>query len=389
MRDKRPVDELSIEELERVLAIRKREARQQQLHRMRSSGRIVGTDPSGNGHPHSGSAAQPPKNGGEHRAPARAANQDASLIPEKTSLAERSQQMTPPQRSPDYGSAEPRFEEETDHHADSEVVTYEFVASNEVTARKRRSAVNRLLTVVEVAALLGLLVLGVVMFDSITTLQDETAEAQALANRQRLAGIPTPTSTPQLQLVRLEDYVLPGGHIIERDGSVRFNLDEFIEEVPSHLRVQIENQVAPVNVSRPQRTPTTAVRVIIPRLSLDQTIVQGTDWEALKQGVGQVLNGARPGDAAGNVVLAAHNDVYGELFRNLDQMQVDDQFQIQTEDGETYTYVVTGYERVKPTDIHVMANQGRATVTLISCYPHGVNNERYIVYADRVTAANL
>jgi sortase A len=37
MRDKRPVDELSIEELERILAIRKREQRQQRLERMRQT----------------------------------------------------------------------------------------------------------------------------------------------------------------------------------------------------------------------------------------------------------------------------------------------------------------------------------------------------------------
>jgi hypothetical protein len=41
MRDKRPVDELSVEELERILAIKKREERQQKLKRMERSGRIV------------------------------------------------------------------------------------------------------------------------------------------------------------------------------------------------------------------------------------------------------------------------------------------------------------------------------------------------------------
>ena len=43
MRDKRAVDELSIEELERVLAIRKREARQERLQRLQAQGRRVAT----------------------------------------------------------------------------------------------------------------------------------------------------------------------------------------------------------------------------------------------------------------------------------------------------------------------------------------------------------
>src|SRR5215207_9360880 len=41
MRDKRTVDELSIEELERILAIRKREERQGKLKRMERAGRVV------------------------------------------------------------------------------------------------------------------------------------------------------------------------------------------------------------------------------------------------------------------------------------------------------------------------------------------------------------
>ena len=44
MRDKRPVDELSIEELERILAIKKREERQKRLSRMQREGRMVEAD---------------------------------------------------------------------------------------------------------------------------------------------------------------------------------------------------------------------------------------------------------------------------------------------------------------------------------------------------------
>ncbi|HRL11359.1 MAG TPA: hypothetical protein PKX07_05740, partial [Aggregatilineales bacterium] len=41
MRDRRPVDELSIEELERILAIRKREERQKRVNQLRSRGRVL------------------------------------------------------------------------------------------------------------------------------------------------------------------------------------------------------------------------------------------------------------------------------------------------------------------------------------------------------------
>ena len=44
MKDKRSVDDLSIEELERVLTIKKREAREARLRLYRSSGRAMNTD---------------------------------------------------------------------------------------------------------------------------------------------------------------------------------------------------------------------------------------------------------------------------------------------------------------------------------------------------------
>src|SRR4029079_10587912 len=44
MRDKRPVDELSIEELEKILAIRRREEREKRLDRMKRAGRVVGSE---------------------------------------------------------------------------------------------------------------------------------------------------------------------------------------------------------------------------------------------------------------------------------------------------------------------------------------------------------
>ncbi|MGV2437749.1 MAG UNVERIFIED_CONTAM: hypothetical protein LVT10_24955 [Anaerolineae bacterium] len=45
MRDKRRVDELSIEELEQVLAMRKREERGKRLERLKRSGRVIEPDP--------------------------------------------------------------------------------------------------------------------------------------------------------------------------------------------------------------------------------------------------------------------------------------------------------------------------------------------------------
>jgi sortase A len=121
----------------------------------------------------------------------------------------------------------------------------------------------------------------------------------------------------------------------------------------------------------------------IPKINVQQTIVQGTDWEALKLGVGQLLNGVKPSDEEGNLVLSGHDDIYGEVFRYLDQLEVGDDFTIRTK-SKVYTYRITGQEIVDPTDVHVLDARGGATATLISCYPYKVNNKRIVIYAERI-----
>jgi sortase A len=112
--------------------------------------------------------------------------------------------------------------------------------------------------------------------------------------------------------------------------------------------------------------------------------VPGVDWEALKQGIGQLPNGVNPGDPSGNLVLAAHNDIYGELFRHLDQLEPGDEFTVQTA-TRLFTYRVTERRIVAPTDVYVLENRGSATATLISCYPYQVNDKRIVVFAERIT----
>jgi sortase A len=343
MRDKRPVDELSIEELERILAIRKREARMQRLQRMQRDGRLVAGE----------EAAEAPAPAPQ---PALAAANGASLA-----IAS----YPAPARYEDTG--EPMYLDDS--------VTDAGVPP-EVARRRKKKRMDRTLVLVEVVAVLAIALIGIRLVTSISFFEEQTASAQAEAEAIRRAGIPTAVPTPSL---RLEDYVLPGGHTINTDGSVQFNY----EEVPPQLVGLVESQwIRPV-VSRPQTTSETALSLLVPGLNLDQSIVQGVDWEALKLGVGQLPNGVNPGDETGNVVLAAHNDVYGQLFRHLDQLQPGDQFQIQTQSG-AFTYVVTQIFTTTPDDVSVLANRGGATATLISCYPYQVNTERIIVYADRI-----
>ncbi|MBK8134769.1 MAG: sortase [Chloroflexi bacterium] len=318
MRDKRPVDELSIEELERVLAIRKREQRMQRMERMRQAGRVVESPAA------SPSETLPSSRSvGAEGATGLPVQQPISAVAPARPMANPALKPKPEGQA---GETSPRFEE--DPFADPRFEDPE-------AAAQRRTVFNRLLLGVEVAAVVGLLFIGVNMALSINALERETQAAQEVANQSRLAGIPTMAPTSILS-VRIEDYVLPGGHVVEADDSVRFNLDEFIEDVPAHLRVAVQQQVFPVDIVRPPETLETALYVSIPRLGIEQTIVQGTDWEALRSGIGQVLNGAFPSASSGNVVLAAHNDIYAQLFKDLDTMQVGDVFYIQDSNSDLH-----------------------------------------------------
>ena len=107
--------------------------------------------------------------------------------------------------------------------------------------------------------------------------------------------------------------------------------------------------------------------------------MQGDGWEQLKKGVGQNIGSADPGQT-GNVVLSAHNDVYGELFRFLDKLQPGDQVVLYTQQRQ-YTYIVDRTAIVEPTAVEVMAPTENPTVTLISCYPYLVNKQRIVVFA--------
>lgn len=160
---------------------------------------------------------------------------------------------------------------------------------------------------------------------------------------------------------------------IARDGA-KPNYDE----VPGHLRQPVEEQFAGP-VIEPTPGPDQAIRIEIPALEIDAPVVQGDGWDQLKKGVGQHLGTANPGQP-GNVVLAAHNDIYGEIFRHLDRLAPGDEVILHTE-AQSFTYRVTGWQIVAPTDVGVMDQTADPVLTLISCYPYLVNSQRIVVTA--------
>lgn len=223
----------------------------------------------------------------------------------------------------------------------------------------RRRVWDGLLLVVEIAAVIGL---AFILINGLGIMRSLNVEfAQALEQ-------PTLTPTPLISAV-----VLPSGHTPPNaPGGAQYNE----AEIPEHLRPLVQTLI---NIPIPTPGPEQAIRIQIPAIQVDAPIVQGDGWEQLKKGVGQHVGTTNPGQN-GNLVLTAHNDVFGEIFRELDQLKPGDAVIVHTAQ-RAYTYLVTDSEVVEPTQVEVMAPTAKPVVTLISCYPYLVDDKRIVVKA--------
>jgi len=224
---------------------------------------------------------------------------------------------------------------------------------------RRHPWLDRLLFFVELAAVGGLIFVLLNGFNLLRTLNQEVSSALVQ---------PTLTPTPLISAV-----VLPSGHTPpDSPGGVQPN----DAEIPEHLRPLVQTLA---NVPLPTASPEQAVRIQIPSIGVDAPVVQGDGWEQLKKGVGQHIGSPNPGQK-GNLVLSAHNDVFGQIFRDLDRLKPGDTITLFT-NQRTYTYIMTQTQVVEPTSVEVMAPGREPVVTLISCYPYMVDNQRIVVTA--------
>jgi sortase A len=196
-------------------------------------------------------------------------------------------------------------------------------------------------------------------------------------NDEVAVALEQPTLTPTPLIVSV---VLPSGHTppTSPEGA-RPNE----AEIPQHLKPLVQSLA---NIPIPTPGPEHASRIQIPAIGIDAPIVQGDGWEQLKKGVGQHIGSANPGDN-GNVVLSAHNDIFGEIFRDLDRLKPGDEVTIYT-NQRSYTYIVSDSNVVEPTQVDIMDSTSQPTLTLISCYPYLVDDQRIAITARLETDIN-
>lgn len=227
-------------------------------------------------------------------------------------------------------------------------------------AKRARAWVDRVLLVIELLAVVGL---GFIFVNGLDLLSELNSEASG-------AFAETASPTPLLGPV-----VLPSGHTPPSAGSAAAPNEA---EIPEHLRPLVQAYTAAIVVPTPG--PEQALGIKIAAIGVNAPVVQGDGWEALKRGVGQHIGSANPGEN-GNLVLSGHDDIYGEVFRHLDQLQPGDEITVFTADN-SYVYTVTETMIVAPTFVQVMNPTSNATITLISCYPYLINTQRIVVLGE-------
>jgi LPXTG-site transpeptidase (sortase) family protein len=104
-------------------------------------------------------------------------------------------------------------------------------------------------------------------------------------------------------------------------------------------------------------------RILIPRIDLDEIVLEGVDDEALNAGPGHLPGSAFPGER-GNAVISAHRDRH---FNRLDMAEVGDT--IHTESGRHANTWVIVSKRVVRRDRAALFTTSDATLTLTTCWP--------------------
>lgn len=126
-----------------------------------------------------------------------------------------------------------------------------------------------------------------------------------------------------------------------------------------------------------------ALKMIIPKIDMHAPVVQTAPvngvWDVADWSVGHLTTTPDPG-AAGNAAYAGHDDIKGEVFKDIAKLKPGDSILLRTRHA-VYTYVVTRQLIVDPSNVSVLDPTRQSTVTLVSCAPYWVDTQRLIVQA--------
>ena len=121
--------------------------------------------------------------------------------------------------------------------------------------------------------------------------------------------------------------------------------------------------------------------LVIPRIGVNQYLVEGTGEASLSRGPGHYAGTAYPGQK-GNAGIAGHRTTYGAPFYRLNELAVGDDIYFTDTTGARFRYQVDQAPFVvAPDDVAVLDPTPAATLTLTTCNPRFSATSRLIVKA--------
>jgi sortase A len=134
--------------------------------------------------------------------------------------------------------------------------------------------------------------------------------------------------------------------------------------------------------------------IVIPKIGVDNIVVEGVSLSNLKKGPGHYPDSPVPGQK-GNAAIAGHRTTYGAPFNRLDELTPGDEILVTTVQGR-FRYIVSdedgdgnGNQIVLPSQVEVLQDFGDNRLTLTACHPKYSARQRIVVVgklAPEVTA---
>ncbi len=162
---------------------------------------------------------------------------------------------------------------------------------------------------------------------------------------------------------------------------------EFARQLAARPAAATDNPVVTIPGSPPPAAPVLPALVeggpvgtiAIPKIGLDQAVIEGVGVEDLKNGIGHYPDTKIPGQK-GNAALAGHRTTYGAPFNKLDDLVVGDEITFTTIAG-TFKYLVSEKKIVTPETVEVLDPSSDNRLTLTTCHPKYSAEQRLIVVA--------
>jgi sortase A len=240
--------------------------------------------------------------------------------------------------------------------------------------RRRRGLRDHILFAVEVLAVLGLIGIIAAALLNLQALNQEVIAA--VRGNQVVPETPAATvglgPTPQLG-------ELPGSSFSPSTGNELPGSSLPPEALPASIGVTVQQAPA---LPPPTPGPQSPTRIVVPAIGVDWPIVPGDGWEQLKLGVGHHAGSSNPGER-GNMILSGHNDVFGEVFKDLEALKNGDEIHVFA-GGKMFKYEVRAKRIVLPNELSVLQQTREAVVTLITCHPYRVDTHRLVVIAQLI-----